>query len=89
MRTVSKKIGILGGGIAGLSLAYFLREKSVAVLEKEKKVGGLCRSYHAGGVAYDIGPHIMFSKNPRVLEFMTTVTPTSRLKPGTCVARMS
>jgi protoporphyrinogen oxidase len=80
MRTVSKKIGILGGGIAGLSLAYFLREKSVAVLEKEKKVGGLCRSYYAGGVAYDIGPHIMFSKNPRVLEFMTTVTPTSRLK---------
>ena len=75
-----KKIGILGGGIAGLSLANFLNEKSVVILEKETKVGGLCRSYNAGGVSYDIGPHIMFSKNPEVLRFMTTIIPTNRIK---------
>lgn len=79
-KRIVKKIGILGGGIAGLSLAHFLDETSVAILEKEKTVGGLCRSYLAGGVAYDIGPHIMFSKNQAVLKFMTTSTPTNRIK---------
>ncbi|HBD93162.1 MAG TPA: hypothetical protein DC057_03220, partial [Spirochaetia bacterium] len=34
---------IIGGGIAGLSLAYFLKKNSI-VLEKEKTPGGLCRS---------------------------------------------
>ncbi|MDO8619908.1 MAG: FAD-dependent oxidoreductase [bacterium] len=80
MAIVRKKIGILGGGIAGLSLADFLHEPDIAILEKEKKVGGLCRSYSAGGVTYDIGPHIMFSKNQKVLDYMTTITPTNRMK---------
>ncbi|MEK7170210.1 MAG: FAD-dependent oxidoreductase [Patescibacteria group bacterium] len=80
MDSVRKKIGILGGGIAGLSLADFLNETSIAILEKEKKVGGLCRSYNAGGVTYDIGPHIMFSKNQKVLDYMTAITPTNRFK---------
>src|SRR3989344_2067867 len=80
MTAIGKKIGILGGGIAGLSLAHFLNEKSVAVLEKETRVGGLCRSYNAGGVVYDIGPHIMFSKNQAVLQFMTAIVPTNRIK---------
>ena len=80
IKKIARKIGILGGGIAGLSLAHFLDETSVAILEKEKTVGGLCRSHTAGGVAYEIGPHIMFSKNPKVLEFMTTITPTNRRK---------
>src|SRR3989344_2013466 len=79
-KRIFKKIGILGGGIAGLSLANFLNEKSVVILEKETKVGGLCRSYNAGGGSYDIGPHIMFSKNPEVLRFMTTIIPTNRIK---------
>src|SRR3989338_3674004 len=79
-KRIFKKIGILGGGIAGLSIANFLNEKSVVILEKETKVGGLCRSYNAGGVSYDIGPHIMFSKNPEVLRFMTTIIPTNRIK---------
>lgn len=79
-KRIVKKIGILGGGIAGLSLAHFLKERSLSVLEKEPRVGGLCRSYNAGGVVYDIGPHIMFSKNQAVLEFMSTITPTNRIK---------
>lgn len=34
---------ILGGGLAGLSLAHFLNARSI-VLEKENTPGGLCRS---------------------------------------------
>lgn len=80
MMVIKKNIGILGGGIAGLSLAHFLQDNSVEIIEKAKKVGGLCRSYQKNGLSYDVGPHIMFSKNDRVLKFMTTITKTHELR---------
>ena len=70
---------ILSGGIAGLSLASFL-DRPVAVLEREPAVGGLSRSYSLNGVAYDIGPHIMFSKNKEVLDLHTSLVPTNRIR---------
>src|SRR5262245_4548304 len=70
---------ILGGGIAGLSLAHFLNRKSL-ILEKETQVGGLSRSFDFGGIAYDIGPHIIFSKNKEVLDLHTTLVETSQIR---------
>jgi len=72
---VGKSIGIsmiqenviLGAGIGGLSLATFLESPSL-LLEKESKVGGLCRSFPFQGTHYDIGPHIIFSKHQDVLD---------------------
>ena len=66
------KIGILGGGIAGLSLAYFLKHKSV-ILEKEGEIGGLGRSFSLNGISYDVGPHIIFSKNKEILDLHTSL----------------
>ena len=42
------KIAIIGGGIAGLTAAYFLAQKNnqVTVLEKEKVLGGLAASFN-------------------------------------------
>ena len=57
------KTGVLGGGISALSFAYFY-EKEIDIFEKESSLGGLCRSFQdKDGVAWDIGPHITFSKN--------------------------
>ncbi|OFZ82497.1 MAG: hypothetical protein A2583_11170 [Bdellovibrionales bacterium RIFOXYD1_FULL_53_11] len=70
---------ILGGGLAGLSLAAFLEDRCL-VLEKEAVAGGLCRSYDLGGVKYDVGPHILFSKNKAVQELHAGMVPTSRLR---------
>lgn len=66
------KVGILGGGLAGVSAAYFLQEKSfdVEVLEKEDECGGLCRSFSKNGFSYDLGGHIIFSKNIEILDIM-------------------
>ena len=63
-----KQIGILGGGIAGLSLSYFLGPDS-EVLEKDSECGGLCRSFQKEGFTWDIGGHIIFSKDTEILDF--------------------
>jgi len=70
---------ILGGGIAGLSVASFLDTKSL-VLEKLETFGGLSRSFVMGGVAYDIGPHIIFSKNKEVLDLHTSMVKTNQIR---------
>ena len=36
---------IVGAGLAGLSAAYHLRGLRYKLLERERRVGGLCRSY--------------------------------------------
>lgn len=76
---VKNKIGILGGGIAGLSLSSFLNEHSV-VLEKESTFGGLSRSYQLSGITYDIGPHIIFSKNEEVLRLHSSIIKVNQLR---------
>lgn len=69
------KIGVLGGGLAGVSLAYFLQEKghAVEVLEKESECGGLCRSFSKNGFSFDLGGHIIFSKDKETLDLMVKV----------------
>ena len=71
------RIGILGGGLSGVSLAYFLQNNEkinyIEILEKEHEVGGLCRSFKFNGVHYDIGPHILFSKDKSVLKFILSI----------------
>ena len=68
------KIGVLGGGLSGISLAYFLQNKQgincIEILEKEREPGGLCRSFNLNGLSYDIGPHIIFSKDNEILDLM-------------------
>jgi protoporphyrinogen oxidase len=65
-------IGILGGGLSGISLQYLLK-KDNEIVEKEERIGGLCRTYEKGGFYYDIGGHILFSKNEKIVNFIKTV----------------
>ena len=68
-----RRIGILGGGISGISLAAHLGE-DVEVLEKRPRIGGLCGSIAEDGFTFDAaGPHIMFSRNKEVLGLMVEV----------------
>ena len=66
------KIGILGGGLTGLTLANLLHH-DVEVLEKEPECGGLCRSLSEQGFTFDYGGcHILFSKDEPALNFILT-----------------
>ena len=61
----SAELVIVGGGPAGLSLAYHYGGNSL-VLEKEQKVGGLCRSIEHGGGVFDIGGHVFHTPHQEV-----------------------
>lgn len=68
---------ILGGGLSGISTAFFLQDRAdteeILILEKEDAPGGLCRSIEKDGYTYDIGPHILFSKDKEMLSLMLDV----------------
>ena len=56
---------VIGGGPSGLAVAYALQGDTL-ILEKESKVGGLCRSIQHGGGVFDIGGHSLHTPHPEV-----------------------
>lgn len=66
-------VGILGGGLAGLTVAAHLGEPC-EVLEGDDRPGGHCQSVCEQGFTFDAGgPHIMFSRNRQTLDFMVSL----------------
>src|ERR1700736_5666205 len=65
-------VGILGGGISGLTLQRFLQHTS-EVLEKAPVPGGLCRTFWKDGFGFDIGGHILFSKHQHVTDLVQSL----------------
>lgn len=55
---MSKKVTILGAGIAGLSSASFLAKAGydVTILEKNSSIGGRARQFEVDGFVFDMGP---------------------------------
>jgi protoporphyrinogen oxidase len=65
------RIGVIGAGPSGLCLGMFL-EHDTEVLEAQPEPGGTAGSVHVDGYTFDRGPHIMFSKNQEILDFMVS-----------------
>ena len=60
---------IIGAGPAGLTAGYELiqsKKKSILIIEKNNKVGGLASTKVFGDYRYDIGPHRFFTKNEEI-----------------------
>ncbi|CCB88300.1 protoporphyrinogen oxidase [Simkania negevensis] len=55
-----RNVIILGGGISGLSLRYFLSQKypdlNITLIEKENRLGGVIESRQSGGFFFEKGP---------------------------------
>ena len=64
------KIDILGGGPAGLSVAYFARKKGydICIHEGSSTVGGNCRTIKMGEYRFDTGAHRFHDKIPSITE---------------------
>lgn len=71
------KYAILGGGLSAISLAYYLQNnskiKEIHLFEKDDTLGGICRTYIKEGIEYDVGPHIIFSKDKEILDLMNSL----------------
>ena len=76
-------VAIIGAGPAGLTAAYLLTKRGVAVtvLESDPEyVGGLARTVQYRGFRFDIGGHRFFSKSRRVEDFWTEILPDDMLE---------
>jgi len=70
-----KNTVIIGGGLAGLSAGYHLAEQEPTVFEREKEIGGLCRSFTQDGFTFDCTGHLIHLRNPYTKELVAKILP--------------
>ena len=61
------RVVIIGAGLTGLSTAYHLEKLGFTdfkIFEKERTVGGLCRSVEQDGFTFDYTGHLLHSSDP-------------------------
>ncbi|MGA2135089.1 MAG: protoporphyrinogen oxidase [Bryobacteraceae bacterium] len=65
-------VGIIGGGISGLSTAYYLAKSGVAatVIEGRPRLGGVIQTEQAGGCVIEGGPDSFISMKPAAMELI-------------------
>ncbi|MCE5330697.1 MAG: protoporphyrinogen oxidase [Bacteroidales bacterium] len=58
MKTIEKDVVIIGAGLTGLTLAYYLKKagKNVLVIEQSNRTGGVINSVTENGFTYETGP---------------------------------
>jgi protoporphyrinogen oxidase len=66
---------VLGGGVAGLTIAREIARagRSVIVVERGATVGGLARTFRRDGFSFDLGGHRFHSNNPDVVNWLKQV----------------
>ncbi len=72
MSESKKRIGILGGGITGLTAAYYLLKQGfeVTVLEGRQEVGGLAAAYDFGAFHWDKFYHCILTTDKPLLQLI-------------------
>ncbi len=75
------RIAIVGGGITGLSLGYFLAKKfhKVTVFEKEGHLGGLASVFDAGGFELERFYHHFFPSDSHLIDLIGELKLANRL----------
>ncbi len=68
---MSKRVGVIGGGISGLTTAYLLKRKGfdVTVFEGSDKVGGNVETVTRDGYTIEQGPNSLL-RSPRLVELV-------------------
>ncbi|MDP2690736.1 MAG: protoporphyrinogen oxidase, partial [Deltaproteobacteria bacterium] len=83
-----KRVVIIGGGIAGLSAAYSLREHQkqgrdfeAVILERKDALGGNIRTEKTGGFIIEGGPDCFLSEKPWAMELCKRIGLGEKLLP--------
>ena len=77
-----KKIDIIGGGPAGLSVGYYARKigMNVTIYESTSLIGGNCKTIIDGEFRYDTGAHRLHDKDSKVTNEIKSLLGDSLLK---------
>ena len=61
-------ITILGGGPAGLAVAFYANRAGIpfVLFERSAELGGLCRTFKSGAHSYDSGAHRFHDRDPEI-----------------------
>jgi protoporphyrinogen/coproporphyrinogen III oxidase len=84
-------VAIVGGGIAGLAAAFFLRDRGldVTVLEGSPRLGGKLAVSTIAGVAVDEGAEALLARRPEGTELIAALGLAGQLRsPGTTSSRI-
>lgn len=75
-----KKALILGGGFAGTTIAFLLAKEKweCIILEKEKYLGGGCRTFFYGGHPFTYGPRVYYGYSDKVFQWLNSIVPMRR-----------
>jgi len=86
-------VAVVGGGISGLSAAWFLKTRSpgtrVTVLEGSDRLGGKIRTIELAGLPVDVGAEAMLNRRPEAVELARAVGLGDRIRyPATTKAAL-
>ena len=72
-----EKIAIIGAGITGLTLAYYLKKYGIpfVVFEKENRVGGVIETVTENEFTFETGPNSGVLSNSAVVDLLDEMTP--------------
>lgn len=75
------RVGVVGGGIAGLVASWYLRERGLdpVVFESTERVGGKLRLETIGDLTLDVGAEAILARRPEGIELARTVGLTDAL----------
>lgn len=69
---------IVGAGVSGISYANFTKNDFI-VIEKEKEIGGYCRTIKRNGYVWDYSGHFFHFQNPEIEKFVCKNIPSTNL----------
>jgi protoporphyrinogen oxidase len=64
-------VTVLGGGISGLAVSYYVGHDKCVIYESDSHYGGHVYSEEKAGFVWDDGPHVSYTKNEYIQQFFS------------------
>lgn len=67
------RIAVVGGGISGLTVAWYLRDHDVTIFEGSDRLGGKLRTVQLAGGPVDVGAEALLNRRPEAVQLAREV----------------